>query len=189
LGSSKPQTVEYELPSSREIAKAGFAPQKFMSITPEASFRLGGELSKYLTDRENDLRARTYASFGSPSEVGALARERAALQSASYAASLPRGDKYSASAPFGTDSDDEANDPYAQIRELTQSMYAQGLADAAARRASAANDFVPTPYDPVAEKMASGEYEVPRPSRMRIRPLTAQQRRRRRERERRNAMA
>lgn len=160
-----------------------------MSVTPEESFRRGGEYGKYLTDRLNESLARTYASYGSPSEIGALSRERDALRSASYGAAMPRGDEFISGSSFGDSLGGEQSDPYEQIRAVTQSTYAQALADAAARRANAPNDFKPIPYNPIFEEMASGRYEVPQPAEMRVDTLRAQRRRRRRERERRNAMA
>ena len=188
MGSSKPQTVEYELPSSREIAKAGLAPKQFLQVTPKESFQLGGEYGKYLTDEVNRLRELNDQAYGSPSELGALSRERDAMRTSAYAASMPRGP--SSGGSYGT----EESDPYAQIRDLTQATYASALADAAEKRAFADSgaeaDFLRQPYNPVFEKLASGDYEGPYPaSQSRVDTLKAQRRRRRRQRERRNAMA
>lgn len=183
MGSSKPQTVEYELPSTREIAKAGLAPKQFLQVTPKESFQLAGEYGKYLTDEVNRLSELNARAFGSSSELGALSRERDATQAAAYAASLPRYTPGSSSGGFyGA----EESDPYEQIRASTQATYARALADAAEKRAFADSgaeaDFLRQPYNPVFEKFASGDYEGPYPiSQSRVDTLKAQRRRRRRQ--------
>ncbi len=194
MGSSKPQTVEYALPSSKEIAKAGLAPKQFLQVTPKESFQLAGEYGKYLTDEVNRLSELNTRAFGSPSELGALAAKRRAGLAAAYGASLPHGDAYipgpSSSGSYGT----EENDPYKQIRDLTQITYADALRDAAEKQAFADSgaeaDLLSQRYNPVFEELASGRYKGPYPvSQRRVDTLRAQQRRRRNERERRNAMA
>lgn len=195
MGSSKPQTVEYALPSSKEIAKAGLAHKQFLQVTPEESFQLAGEYGKYLEDRTRYAKELSDRAFGSSSELGALDRERDAMRTAAYAASMPRGDAYISGPSSSGFYDTEENDPYEQIRDLTQTTYARALADAAEKRAYAdsgaeAANFLSQPYNPVFEKLASGGYEGPYPvSQGRVDTLRAQRRRRRRERERRNAMA
>lgn len=189
MGSSKPQTVEYELPSAREIAKAGLAPKQFLQVTPKESFQLAGEYGKYLTDEVNRLSELNARAFGSPSELGALSRERDAMRTAAYAASMPRGDAYISGPSSSGSYDTEENDPYEQIRDLTQTTYARALEDAAEKRAFADSgaeaDFLRQRYNPVFEKFASGDYEGPYPvSQSRVDTLKAQRRRRRR-----NAMA
>jgi hypothetical protein len=189
LGSSKPQTVEYALPSSREIAKAGLAPKQFLQVTPKESFQLAGEYGKYLTDEVNRLSELNARAFGSPSELGALADERDAMRTAAYAASMPRGDAYISGPSSSGSYDTEENDPYEQIRDLTQTTYARALEDAAEKRAFADSgaeaDFLRQRYNPVFEKFASGDYEGPYPvSQSRVYTLKDQRRRRRR-----NAMA
>ena len=116
------------------------------------------------------------------------------MGAASYSASLPYGDKYIPGPSSGGSYGTEESDPYAQIRDLTQTSYARALADAAEKRAFADSgaeaDFLRQPYNPVLEKFASGDYKGPyRVSESRVRPWKAQRRRRRRERERRNAIA
>ena len=192
MGSSKPQTVEYELPSAREIAKAGLAPKQFLQVTPKESFQLAGEYGKYLTDEVNRLSELNARAFGSPNELGALSRERDAMRTAAYAASMPRGDAYISGPSSGGSYDTEESNPYDQIRDLTQTSYARALADAAEKRAFADSgaeaDFLRQPYNPVFEKFASGDYEGPYPiSQSRVDTLKSQRRRRRQER--RNAMA
>lgn len=194
MGSSKPQTVEYELPSAREIAKAGLAPRQFLQVTPKESFQLAGEYGKYLTDEVNRLRELNDRAYGSPSELGALSRERDAMRMSAYAGSMPRGDAYISGPSSGGSYGTAESDPYTQIQDLTQTSYARALADAAEKRAFADSgaeaDFLRQPYNPVLEKFASGDYEGPyQVSQSRVDTLKAQRRRRRRERERRNAMA
>lgn len=193
MGSSKPQTVEYALPSSKEIAKAGLAPKQFLQVTPKESFQLAGEYGKYLTDEVNRLSELNAQAFGSPSELGALSRERDAMREAAYAASMPRGDAYISGLSSSGSYDTEEDDPYEQIRDLTQTTYARALEDAAEKRAFADSgaeaDFLRQPYNRIFEKLASGGYEGPYPvSQGRVDTLRAQRRRRQRER-RRNAMA
>jgi hypothetical protein len=193
LGSSKPQTVEYELPSAREIAKAGLAPTPFLQVTPEESFQLGGEYGKYLNDEVNRLRKLNDRAFGSASEIGARGDERRALSAASYAASLPSGDAYISGPSSGGSYGTEESDPYAQIRDLTQATYASALEDAAKKRAFADSgaeaDFLRQPYNPVFKKLERGNYEGPYPvSQSRVDTLKAQ-RRRRQKRKRRDTIA
>ena len=192
MGSSKPQTVEYELPSSREIAKAGLAPKQFLQVTPKESFQLAGEYGKYLTDELNRLSELNAQAFGSASEIGARADERRARSAASYSASLPYGNKYISGPSSGGFYGTEESDPYEQIRNLTQDTYARALEDAAEKRAFADSGAEAAlsrqPYNPVLEKFASSDYEGPyQVSQSRVRPWKG--RRWRRERERRNAMA
>jgi hypothetical protein len=194
LGASKPQTVEYALPSSKEIAKAGLASKQFLQVTPKESFQLGGEYGKYLTDEVNRLSQLNAQAFGSPSELGALSRERDAMRTAAYAASMPRGDAYISGPSYGNSYDTEESNPFEQIRDLTQTTYARALEDAAEKRAFADSGaeaaLLRQPYNPIFEKFASGGYEGPYPvSQSRVDTLKAQRRRRRRERERRSAMA
>ena len=189
MGSSKPQTVEYELPSAREIAKAGLGYKQFLQVTPEESFQLAGEYGKYLEDRTRYAKELSDRAFGSSSELGALDRERDAMRTAAYAASMPRGDAYISGPSSSGSYDTEENDPYEQIRDLTQTTYARALEDAAEKRAFADSgaeaDFLRQRYNPVFEKFASGDYEGPYPvSQSRVDTLKAQRRRRRR-----NAMA
>jgi hypothetical protein len=196
LGSSKPQTVEYTLPSAEAIKKAGLGAKQFLQVTPEESFQLAGEYGKYLEDRTRYAKELSDRAFGSSSERGALDLERNAARELAYAASLPRGDAYISGSSSGGSYDTEENDPYKQIRDLTQITYADALKRAAEKRAYAdsgaeAADFASQPYNPVFEKLASGGYEGPYPvSQGRVDTLRAQRRRRQRERERRrNAMA
>ncbi len=196
MGASKPQTVEYTLPSSKEIAKAGLAPKQFLQVTPKESFQLGGEYGKYLTDEVNRLSELNRRAFGSPSELGALADERRAKLAAAYGASLPHGDAYisgpSSSGSYGT----EESDPYKQIEAVTQKQYLNALNDAVEKSAFADSgaeaNLLRQPYNPVFEKLASGGYEGPYPvSQGRVDTLRAQRRRRQREQRerRRNALA
>jgi hypothetical protein len=195
LGSSKPQTVEYTLPSAEAIKKAGLGTKQFLQVTPEESFQLAGEYGKYLEDRTRYAKELSDRAFGSSSELGALDRERDAMRTAAYAASMPRGDAYISGPSSGGSYDTEENDPYKQIQNLTQTTYARALADAAEKRAYAdsgaeAADFASQPYNPVFEELASGRYKGPYPvSQGRVYTLRDQRRRRRNERERRNAMA
>lgn len=165
MGSSKPQTVEYELPSAREIKKAGLGPQQFLQEIPGASFRYGGEYGNYLTNEVNRLGDLNAQAYGSSSEIGARGDERRALSAASYAASLPYGDKYIPGPSSGGSYGTEESDPYAQIRDLTQATYASALADAAKKRefanSGAEAALSHQPYNPVLEKFASGDYKGP----------------------------
>jgi hypothetical protein len=187
LGSSKPQTVEYTLPSAEAIKKAGLGARQFLQVTPEESFQLAGEYGKYLEDRTRYAKELSDRAFGSSSERGALDLERNAARELAYAASLPRGDAYISGSSSGGSYDTEENDPYKQIRDLTQTTYARMLADAAEKRAYA-DSGASQPYNPVFEKLASGGYEGPYPvSQRRVDTLRVQRRRRRQQR--RNALA
>ena len=190
MGSSKPQTVEYELPSAREIKKAGLGPQQFLQEIPGASFRYGGEYGNYLTNQVNRLGDLNAQAFGSASKLGAFSDERNAMGAASYSASLPYGDKYIPGPSSGGSYGTEESDPYAQIRDLTQTSYARALEDAAEKRAFADSgaeaDFLRQPYNPVLEKFASGDYKGPyRVSESKVRSRKGRSRRERR----RNAIA
>lgn len=185
MGSPKPQEVKYTLPSRKEIEKAGLGPKQFRSVIPPSAFQRMGEYGQYLTDRLNQAREARFQMVGTPAEIGARVAGRDAATQAAYASALPAGDQYSPGS-FLTDAPGgDASDPYAQIREQTQNLYAQALADAAAKQAEAAVEPDPIPYSPVSEYFASGKYETPRVTESRVKPWRSARDERRGERNRR----
>ena len=147
------------------MEKAGLGPKQFRSVIPPSAFERIDKYSQFLTDRLNQARADRYAMVGTPAEIGARVAGREAATQAAYASALPAGDQYSpgsflANAPAGG-----ASDPYAQIRAQTQNLYAQALADAAAKQAEAEVEPEPIPSIDLFEG-----YKTPRVTESKVKP-------------------
>jgi len=148
------------------MEKAGLGPKQFRSVIPPSAFKRIDKYSRFLTDRLNQARAERYAMVGTPAEIGARVAGREAATQAAYASALPAGDQYSpgsflANAPAGV-----ASDPYAQVRSQTQNLYAQALADAAAKQAEA--EVEPEPIPSI--DLFKG-YKTPRVTESKVKPF------------------
>ena len=180
MGSPKPQEVKYTLPSRKEIEKAGLGPKQFRSVIPPSAFERLDRYSNFLTDRLNQARADRFSMVGTPAEIGARVAGRDAATQAAYASALPAGDEYSPGAFLANAPGGGASDPYAQIRAQTQNLYAQAIADAAAKQAEAAVE-----PDPIPSIDLFKGYETPRVTESKVKPWRSERAGRRRRRERR----
>ena len=180
MGSPKPQAqeVKYTLPSRKEIEKAGLGPKQFRSVIPPSAFERLDRYSNFLTKRLNQARADRFSMVGTPAEIGARVAGRDAATQAAYASALPAGDEYSPGAFLANAPGGGASDPYAQIRAQTQNLYAQAIADAAAKQAEAAVEPDPIPSIDLFKR-----YKTPRVTESKVRPLRSERAGRRRRRE------
>jgi hypothetical protein len=181
LGSPKVAGSEVHLTFSQEMEKAGLGPKQFRSVIPPSAFKRLDRYSNFLTDRLNQARADRFSMVGTPAEIGARVAGRDAATQAAYASALPAGDEYSPGAFLANAPGGGASDPYAQIRDQTQNLYAQAIADAAAKQAEAAVEPDPIPRN----KLFKG-YKTPRVTESKVKPGRSGKDRRRRRRERRN---
>lgn len=117
MGSSPPTVVTTPAPP----------PQFFKSVVPLESYKMAADIMRRAETETGKIQEQRYQEVGTPTQIGARQAARRTQEAASYLASLPTGDKYTAQTTGKTDQFQPAQAVARENLTAAQQEYAKAL--------------------------------------------------------------